>query len=213
MGTTAKYATNNPHVRFFNDSKTFSTITSGKQNTTLSARQQFNILFTTQSSYCDEMLSDVELMKETNDADLVVGELLYLCSALVADKLSVPQILISAGPLSTPSSFAVGVPAPLAYIPQISNNDNRISNIIDRARNVLQWVSLYWYYLQDFCPLYGNIKAKYNITPNKSIQETLGRADLIIGQVPFGLEHPRPVHPSKWFFSSFLFTLLHITVL
>ena len=159
------------------------------------------------------MLSDVELMKETNDADLVVGELLYLCSALVADKLSVPQILISAGPLSTPSSFAVGVPAPLAYIPQISNNDNRISNIIDRGRNVLQWILLHWYYMQDFCPLYGNIKAKYNITPNKSIHETLGRADLIIGQVPFGLEHPRPVHPSKWFFSSFLFTLLHITVL
>ena len=213
MGTTAKYVTNNPHVRLFNDSKTFSTITSGKQNTPLSAREQFNLLFTTQSSYCDEMLSDVELMKETNDADLVVGELLYLCSALVADKLSVPQILISAGPLSTPSSFAVGVPAPLAYIPQISNNDNRISNIIDRGRNVLQWILLHWYYMQDFCPLYGNIKAKYNITPNKSIHETLGRADLIIGQVPFGLEHPRPVHPSKWFFSSFLFTLLHITVL
>ena len=204
MGKTAKYATNNPHVRFFNDSKTFSTITSGKQNTPLSAREQFNLLFTTQSSYCDEMLSDVELMKETNDADLVVGELWYLCSALVADKLSVPQVLISAAPLSTPSSFAVGMPAPPAFIPQISNDDNRMSNIIDRVRNVLQWMSLYWYYLQDFCPLYGNIKAKYNITPNKSIHETLGRADLIIGQVPFGLEHPRPVHPSKSVFFSFI---------
>ena len=143
------------------------------------------------------MLSDVDLMKETNDADLVVGELWYLCSALVADKLSVPHVLISAATMSTPSSFAVGIPAPLAYIPQMSNKDNRMSNIIDRGRNVLQWILLYWYYLQDFCPLYGNIKAKYNITPNKSIQETLGRADLIIGQMPFGLEHPRPVHPSK----------------
>ena len=158
------------------------------------------------------MLSDMELMKETNDADLVVGELWYLCSALVADKLSVPHVLISAATFSTPTSFAVGVPAPLAYIPQISNNDNRISNIIDRGRNVLQWILLHWYYMQDFCPLYGNIKAKYNITPNKSIHETLGRADLIIGQIPFGLEHPRPVHPSKSGFFSFLFTLLYTTV-
>ena len=158
------------------------------------------------------MLSDVELMKETNDADLVVGDLLFLCSALVADKLSVPQVLISAPTLSTPSSFAVGVPAPLSYIPQISNDDNRMLNIIDRARNVLQWISLYWYYLQDLCSLYGKVKAKYNITPNKSIQETLGRADLIIGQVPFGLEHPRPVHPSKSVFFSFIFPLPYTTV-
>ena len=72
------------------------------------------------------MLSNVELMKETNDADLVVGELWYLCSALVADKLSVPHVLISPATLSTPYTFALGLPAPLAYVPQINNDANNV---------------------------------------------------------------------------------------
>ena len=209
VGATAKYATNNPYVRFFNDSQTFSVHTpaSGNRKTPLTLREEFTVLLTAQLSYCDEMLSNVELMKETNDADLVVGELWYLCSALVADKLSVPHVLISPATLSTPYTFALGLPAPLAYVPQINNDANKMSNIIDRGKNVLQWISLYWYYLQDLCSLYGKIKAKYNITSNKSIQETLGRADLIIGQMPFGLEHPRPVHPSKSFYFRSLCTL------
>ena len=210
VGATAKYATNNPYVRFFNDSQTFSVHTpaSGNRKTPLTLREEFTVLLTAQLSYCDEMLSNVELMKETNDADLVVGELWYLCSALVADKLSVPHVLISPATLSTPYAFALGLPAPLAYVPQINNDANKMSNIIDRGKNVLQWISLYWYYLQDLCSLYGKIKAKYNITSNKSIQETLGRADLIIGQMPFGLEHPRPVHPSK---SSYFRSLCTLT--
>ena len=57
----------------------------------------------------------------------------------------------------------------------------------------------YMSYVQDLCSLYGNIKAKHNITPDKSIDETLGRVDLIIGQMHFGLEHARPLYPSKYF--------------
>ncbi|KAJ7334418.1 hypothetical protein OS493_014732 [Desmophyllum pertusum] len=146
-----------------------------------------------QSLYCDEMFSNAELMEETKHADLVVGELFYLCGSLVADKLSLPLVIITKS-LSSPTSIALGLPSPPSYVPQWNVPDEL--NFANRVQNVLNRMLLYVFYLYDVCPMYAEIKAKHNITPNKTIQETLGRADLIIGQVDFMLAPPRPLLPN-----------------
>ena len=147
----------------------------------------------------NHMLSTTELMKEILGADLIVGELLYLCASLVADELSLPYVVMSDAALSSPAmAITLGLPSSPSYVPQF---DIRLSDewsFLDRTKNLLQWMSMSDLYSRYLCPLYGKIKAKHNITPDKSIQETLGRADLIIGQMPFGLEHPRPIYPSKY---------------
>ena len=201
VGESQQYAESNPHVRFFND-KSFSGQMAASASADIrepSVREELFVLFTVQSFYCDDMLSDAKLMEETGHADLVVGELLYLCSALVADKLSLPHVLISAASFAASPGIALGLSAPPSYVPQFSNFLSNEWSIMDRARNVLRWFSLYLSYSQDLCPIYDKIKAKYNITPNKSIQETLGRADMVIGQMNFGLEYPRPLYPSEYF--------------
>ena len=201
VGASQQYAKSNTHVRFFND-KSFSgrkAPPASAEKRKPSVREELFKLFTAQSFYCDDTLSNAKLMEETGHADLVVGELLYLCSALVADKLSLPHVLISADSFAVSPGIALGLAAPPSYVPQFSNFLSNEWSITDRARNVLRWFSLYLSYSQDLCPIYDKIKAKYNITPNKSIQETLGRADMVIGQMNFGLEHPRPLHPSEYF--------------
>ena len=195
------YAANNPNMRFFDDSKVFakSPPPSAQERKRIGSRGELIGLLTLQSFYCDEMLSNAELMKEVNRADLVVGELAYLCSSLVADKLSLPHVLVSATTLSVPTAFALGLPSSPSYVPQWKVPYSDEWSFVDRFRNVLQWTSMYTLYTQNLCPLFQNIKEKHNITPNKSIQETLGRVDLLIGQMQFGLELPRPLYPSKYF--------------
>ena len=64
-------------------------------------------------------------------------------------------------------------------------------------KNVLQWMLFYHFYIYDLCPSFNEIKTRHSITPDKTIQETLSRVDMIIGQMDFTLEYPRPLLPSK----------------
>ena len=200
VGSSQSYAASNPNVRFFNDNKAFATYTQPKEDEmkAMSSRSQLVQLFTLQSLFCDEMLNNVELMKEVSCADLIVGELLYVCSSLVADKLSLPHVILSAPTLSSPTAFAFRLPFSPSYVPQWGIHLSDEWSILDRSMNLLQWMLNYMTYAQELCSRYSNIKAKHNITPDKSIHETLGRVDLIIGQTYFGLEHPRPFYPSKY---------------
>ena len=201
VGSSETYAASNPNVRFFNDSKALAAHThvpSAEERKTVSVRAGMAILYIIQSWYCDGILSETELMEEVSRADLIVGELLYLCSSLIADKLSLPHVVLSAPTLSSPTAFAFRLPFSPSYVPQWNVHLSDEWSILDRVSNLLQWMSNYLAYAQDFCPPYGNLKAKYNITPDKSLEETLGRVDLIIGQMHFGLEHPRPLYPSKY---------------
>ena len=200
VGSSQSYASSNPNVRFFDDSKAFAKHPppSTKLGKKESVRAEMAYLFSLLSSYCDEMLNNAELLKEVSRADLVIGELLYLCSSLVADKLSLPHVVLSVSTLSAPTAFALSLPSPPSYVPQWNVPYSDDWSFVDRVMNLLQWTSMYTLYTQNLCPLFRIIKEKHNITPNKSIQETLGRVDLIISQLQFGFEQPRPIYPSKY---------------
>ena len=202
VGATQSYAANDSNVRVFKDDK-FAAMyreiraSSGPSMKTSGVKDLLRILSKIQSVYCDEMLNDAELIREISHADAVVGELLYLCSSLVADKLSLPHIIISASTLSTPTAVALGLPSPPSYVPQWDTSLTHELKFVDRMKNVLQWMLIHYSYVYDFCPPFNEVKTRHNITPNKTIQETLGRVDMIIGQMDFTLEYPRPLLPSK----------------
>ena len=212
VGASQSFAANDLNVRVFRDGKIttmFKKPPSAREMKEISTRQELRLLTMFQSLYCDEMLGNKELMEEIRHADLVVGELLYLCSSLVADKFSLPHVVITAATISTPTAFAFGLPSPPSYVPQWSVQLSDEPTFLERVNSVFHWMSMYWFYINEFCPKFDEIKTKFNITPNKNIQETLGRVDLIIGQMPFMLEHPRPLLPSKNF-SCIKFSLLPI---
>ena len=202
VGATQSYAANDSNVRVFKDDK-FAAMyreiraSSGPSMKPLGVKDLLRILSKIQSVYCDEMLNDAELIREITHADAVVGELLYLCSSLVADKLSLPHIIISASTLSTPTAVALGLPSPPSYVPQWDTSLTHELKFVDRMKNVLQWMLIHYSYVYDFCPPFNEVKTRHNITPNKTIQETLGRVDMIIGQMDFTLEYSRPLLPSK----------------
>ncbi|XP_020612276.1 UDP-glucuronosyltransferase 2B33-like [Orbicella faveolata] len=210
VGATQSYAANDSNVRVFKDDK-FAAIyrqiraSSGPSGMkTAGVTDLLRILPKIQSVYCDEMLNDSELIREISHADAVVGELIYLCSSLVADKLSLPHVLISASTLSSPTAVALGLPSPPSYVPQWGTSLTHELKFVDRMKNVLQWMLTYYFYIYDFCPLFNEVKTRHNITPDKPIQETLGRVDMIIGQMDFTLEYPRPLLPNTKVVGPFL---------
>ena len=201
VGASQSFAANDPNVRIFNDvkfAKFFSAPPTASEFKAMAGIAEMKFVLKLQSLYCDDMFSNAELMEETRHADLVVGELFYLCSSLVADKLSLPLVIISAVSISSPTSIALGLPSPPSYAPQWDAPLSDEFNFVDTVQNVLKRILWDVFYHYDLCPIYNEIKAKHNITPNKTIQETLGRADLIISQMDFMLEHPRPLLPSKY---------------
>ena len=205
VGATQSYAANDSNVRVYKDDKLADAMTrlgasrpSSNFFKTTSDLEQLRFLFMFQILYCDDLLGNSEVMEDIKHADLVVGEILYLCSALVGDKLDLPHVIISAATLSTPTGVAFGIPSPPSYVPQWGASLTHELKFVDRVKNVVQWMLWYGFFIYDLCPMFNGLKVKHGITPNKKIHETLGRVDLILGQMDFVLEDPRPLLPSKF---------------
>ena len=208
VGATQSYAANDSNARIYNDDKIAELFrnapeTASREVKIVSEMDQLRILLMYQSCYCDDLLSNAKFMEEMRHADLVVGEILYLCSALVADKFDLPHVIISATSLSTPTGLAFGLPSPPSYVPQWGASLTQEMRFVDRVKNLIQWMLMYVHYIYDICPMFNELKVKHGITPSKNIYGTLGRVDLVLGQMDFSLEgQPRPLLPSK-FLSSF----------
>ena len=205
VGATQSYAANDSNVRVYKDDKLADAMTrlgasrpSSNFFKTTSDLEQLRFLFMFQILYCDDLLGNSEVMEDIKHADLVVGEMLYLCSALVADKFDLPHVIISAATLSTPTGVAFGIPSPPSYVPQWGASLTHELKFVDRVKNVVQWMLWYGFFIYDLCPMFNGLKVKHGITPSKKIHETLGRVDLILGQMDFVLEDPRPLLPSKF---------------
>ena len=96
MGATQTYAVNNSLVRVFNDDNFAPVLRSASTSSptfkSLSPRQEWQMLLMFQSVYCDDLFSNTDVMEEISHADIIVGEFIYLCSTLIADKFSLPLV-------------------------------------------------------------------------------------------------------------------------
>ncbi|KAL9988788.1 hypothetical protein ACROYT_G003276 [Oculina patagonica] len=148
-------------------------------------------------AYCDTQLSNQELMKEVESADLVIGDAMYLCSFLIADKFSLPHVTILTSALSTATgTLPLNLESLPSYIPQGFSAMADSMSFSERAKNTLIWLFNKIASEYVMLPLYQELKEKYNITPDKSLQQTFDAVDLIIVQTNFAIDYPRPLLPN-----------------
>ena len=202
VGNSEKAAKGKPHTQVYKlDEKLRSLISSHAPNKKSNLLALLQEVLQLQSQYCDSLLNNKDMMEEVKTADVIIGDSLYMCSALVAAKFSLPHVTLVMSNLGTPTLVAYGVHNPPSYVPHplFSGLAGDQFSFLQRVLNTVSWIThpMMFHFL--ICPPYEEIRVKHNIAPNKSIRETLGRVDLIIGQVDFPIEVPRPLLPSKYY--------------
>jgi len=146
--------------------------------------------------YCEGILNDEELTTDIQHADVVIGDGLYICSSLIASKFSLLHIVVVSSTLSLPAMLAFGVPLTPSYVPQFKSTFADDLSFVERLQNIYYWILVHWAFNYGMVPPFHDLKKRYNITPQETVYETLGRVDLIISQKPFILEYPRPLFPN-----------------
>ena len=202
VGDTETYARNSPLARLYNTSQAFKTAL--KESSKHIGKSvggnvvtEMKFLASIQAFYCDDVLGNNEVMKSVKHADLLVGDSLYMCGSLIADKFSLPHVAVFTNSLSTPTAHAFSLPLCPAYLPQFKSALGDNLSFVERIQNVYHWIAIYLAFHVGMVPSYKELKDKYQIAPNRDVHETLGRVDLIIGQMGFFLDYPRPILPSK----------------
>lgn len=146
--------------------------------------------------YCDAMLGHHNNMNEAKTADLIIGDAMYLCSFLVADKFSLPHVTVLMSPLSTALRLPYNFADLPSYIPQMFSGLTDDMNFLQRAGNSLRWFLGRLSSPNALHSVYGGLKEKYNITPEKTLQQTFQKVDIVLVQSD-PLDYPRPHLPSK----------------
>lgn len=195
VGDTEMYALNSPLARSYKTSQAFKT---ALEEILKRVGKSFGgNVASIQALYCDEVLGNNEVMKSVKRAELLVSDSLYMCGSLIADRFSLPHVVVFTNSLSTPTAHAFSLPMSPAYVPQFKSALGDNLNFVKRIKNVYQWIAVYLAFHIGMVPPFKKLKDKYQITPNRGLYESLGRVDLIIAQMGFFLDYPRPILPSK----------------
>ena len=147
--------------------------------------------------YCDAKLSDQTIINEVKSADLVIGDGMYLCSSLIADKFSLPHVTVLESSLTSATVIHPYNVADLpSYIPQFFSGMTDKMSFLQRAENTLRWLMNRIISPRNFRKAFLKLKEKHSITPEKSLEQTLQKVDLILVQTE-AYDYPRPLLPSK----------------
>ena len=133
--------------------------------------------------YCDALLSNHENMNKAKSADLIIGDAMYLCSFLIADKFSLPHVTVLMSSMSTATSILpYNLPELPSYMPQYFSRMTDDMNFLQRAENSLRWLFNRIMLPIKLHGVYAGLKEKHNITPEKTLQQTFQRVDIVLVQ-------------------------------
>ena len=187
VGDCETYAANDPNVRLFECPEEVRR--HGITSTISHVLQGWH-------DYCDTKLSDHSIMNDIKSADLVIGDGLYLCSSLIADKFSLPHVTVLMFSMGSATAILPYNFAELpSYIPQMMSELTDNMNFWQRAKNSFMWLINRVSFSYMVTKVYAELKEKHNITPAKSLEQTFQKVDLILVQTEV-YEYPRPLTAS-----------------
>lgn len=153
-------------------------------------------LFEIENVMCESMLNNTDFLDSLKDFDLVVHDSAAHCVVLLAEYLNIQRVEFMAGPPNSPFGSYYMVPMPLSYVPQMIPGYTDEMSFLQRIGNLGGYV-FGQVLLSMIARNFNNIKIKYNINPEKSFQETTGKAQLLLITADFALEYPQPLLPGN----------------
>lgn len=131
--------------------------------------------------------------------DVIVGDSHFSCSGVLNDLLDSKLVLICPSGLTHGMLPIFKNPNPLSYAPQPFSGLDDQMDFKGRMINVAGWLLTNFVGRVFMFPAVDKIKKEYNIKPEVSTEEALGKAELMLVQTHFALDFPRPLTPCMWY--------------
>ncbi|XP_071806950.1 UDP-glucuronosyltransferase 2C1-like [Asterias amurensis] len=147
---------------------------------------------------CDSLLGDNDTIKslQAEKFDILVGEDLSECQPLLAQRLGLRFLHISARGFMPARGDWHGIPSHPAYIPTRQAGLTDRMNFLQRLKNVYMYgVHKLANHLQ-VQYFFAHLQQKYNLSPELYMSEMLAKAELQIFIGDFELEFARPLQPN-----------------
>ena len=151
-----------------------------------------------QITMCERFLQSTELQEKLKGVDIIVYDSLAFCPATMLGELfDIPRVEILPLPLTAALGFSHMVPMPVSYVPQLSTGFSDKMNFIERVINLGAYFGgKLFMYLMYYRPM-NALKVQYRINPERSFEEAIGNAELLISTADFALEYPQPLLPGR----------------
>ena len=143
---------------------------------------------------CENALSSENVLKELQGFDLIIHDNIAICGALVGELLGIPRVEILTVPPNAPFGINHMIPTPVSYVPQLLLGFSDKMTFMERVVNMGAYLGLLLATkLKDRAM--NALKVKYNIKPERSFQETVGDAEMLLIAADFAVEYPQPLLP------------------
>ncbi|XP_038060857.1 2-hydroxyacylsphingosine 1-beta-galactosyltransferase-like [Patiria miniata] len=160
--------------------------------------QDNHTLFDLNEIFCDDILNDTELIAKLRAAsyDMIVGDTVFLCYALLSQKLSVPFIhfgLTSMVP-SQHDIFA-GNPVSPAYVPERASELTDQLTFRQRFKNTLMYHLVRYFYNKLVLQTFEIVQQRHSLRPDVTFQQLIPEAEMWIFSSNFLVDFARPLPP------------------
>ena len=149
-----------------------------------------------QNGLCEGALNSTDMLDELKNYDLIIYYGGIYCAPLVGEFLNIPRVEIFPYPPNILLNAYHMTPMPVSYVPQLIKPD--LTDKMTFGERVINLVA----YLGSRLVLslvldrsMNNLKIKFNIKPERSFQEAIGDAEMVIITADFALEYPVPLLP------------------
>ena len=151
-----------------------------------------------QVTICEHFLQSTELQEKLKGIDIIVYDSLAACPAtMLGDRFDILRVEILPLPLTADFVFIHMVPMPVSYVPMLLTGFSDKMNFMERVINLGAYFGgQLFMYLVYYRPM-NALKVKYNINPERSFQEAVGNAELLISTADFALEYTQPLLPGR----------------
>ena len=147
------------------------------------------------STLCESVLNSTEIFKELEGFDLIIYDSISNGAVLIGEKLDIQRVEIMPGPPNNPFGFAQMIPMPVSYVPQLITGFSDEMTFVERVLNLGAYLVFKLAFTFVSYRKMDALKVKYNIKPERSFQEALADAEMVIIGADFAVEYPQPLLP------------------
>jgi len=151
-----------------------------------------------QITMCERFLQSTELQEKLKGVDIIVYDSLSTCPAtMLGERFGIPRVEILPLPLTAPFVLNHMVPMPISYVPQLFTGFSDKMNFMERVVNLGAYLGGNLLVHIAFYRPMNALKVKYNINPERTFQQAVGDAELLISTADFALEYAQPLLPGN----------------